>query len=660
MDTLRPSGPIHRRQRLVRLGKLLLLALALNLSLEILSFRSLPEALLLPFRHPVEFLYNTLILFSTLTLALPMGRRVFALVLICMFWMVLGIINYVLQSMRITPLGFYDFIIFVSNSSISSAYASFWQIAGLIAGALLLVAVMVLVFRHTRNMHPRRRLALLFVGIVWGLCIACTIPYAAFHRDYSEPTKAYRQNGFTYSLLRSAVDRGIARPERYDRESISSIVDDVDDPPQQPVGVGRNFIFLQLESFLDPVNYLTVTCSENPVPTFSELKHSCSTGYLYVPMIGGGTANVEFEVLTGMRIHDFGTGEYPYTTVLQDSVCESIAYDLRDLGYKAHAIHSNTATFYQRHLVFPRLGFDSFTSLEYMEPYSLNRIGWCRDRWLIRPILDALNADPEPDVIFTVSVQGHGNYLTETPEIPYAIQSHGLDENPDAKNAFDYYVSQLYETDTFLSMLLDELRAYPEPVTLVAYGDHLPALDFPDTAMRSGSMLATEYVIWTNDDSLPKEDQDLSSYQLTSYVMNRYGISHGLIMCFHQQHWSSDTYLEDLHHLEYDMLYGDRYMYDGEIPYIPVSMRMGLKDIEVQEATFDGKALVVQGENFTRSSVIHLDDHVLDTLFVNAQTLVAVPGLLDHIAGESLISVAQTASDGTVLSSTGTVPCTLW
>ena len=90
------------------------------------------------------------------------------------------------------------------------------------------------------------------------------------------------------------------------------------------------------------------------------------------------------------------------------------------------------------------------------------------------------------------------------------------------------------------------------------------------------------------------------------------------------------------------------------------AMRMGLKDIEVQEATFDGKALIVQGENFTRSSVIHLDDHVLDTLFVNAHTLVAVPGLLDHIAGESLISVAQTASDGTVLSSTGTVPCTLW
>lgn len=93
---------------------------------------------------------------------------------------------------------------------------------------------------------------------------------------------------------------------------------------------------MQLESFLDPANITSVTCSENPVPVFTRLKEECSTGLLHVPMIGGGTANVEFEVITGMNLGDFGTGEYPYSTILKSETCETIAYDLRNMGYTAH------------------------------------------------------------------------------------------------------------------------------------------------------------------------------------------------------------------------------------------------------------------------------------------------------------------------------------
>ena len=111
---------------------------------------------------------------------------------------------------------------------------------------------------------------------------------------------------------------------------------------------------------------------------FRTLKENGPSGFFTAPSVGAGTANTEFEVMTQMNVHDFGTGEYPYKTILQDTTCESIAYNLKELGLSAHVLHNNTATFYDRDKVFSKLGFDSFTSIEYMNDVEYNEIGWAR------------------------------------------------------------------------------------------------------------------------------------------------------------------------------------------------------------------------------------------------------------------------------------------
>lgn len=83
-----------------------------------------------------------------------------------------------------------------------------------------------------------------------------------------------------------------------------------------------------------------------------------------MPCFGAGTANTEFEVQTGMNMDDFGPGEYPYKTVLQSKVCESMAYDLKEKGYATHALHDNDGTFYDRYKVFSHLGYEDFTSID--------------------------------------------------------------------------------------------------------------------------------------------------------------------------------------------------------------------------------------------------------------------------------------------------------
>ena len=639
---------------------LLGLALLLNFVIEWLSRHHFTSAFMYMVTRPHAFLYNSLIIACTLGVAVLFRRKTFAVVLTSMLWLILGIINCGMHIVRITPLGFYDFVIWVHNISISNAYLTVGQFILIVVGVILFIAAMVVVFRKAPKWHPMRKRGLVFVICLWVVTAVCTVPYAMLCRDYADPAKAYRSYGFPYSLLRSAVDRGISKPQKYDEATISSILPEDAATPAPAAQELPNFVFVQLESFLPPDDITTVELSENPLPTFTHLRETCSTGWLYVPMIGGGTANVEFEVISGMKLSDFGTGEYPYSTVLKDSVCESVAYDLKELGYRTHAIHSNTATFYQRHLVYPQLGFDTFTSLEYMQDYTVNSLGWCRDKHLTTPILQALSADEEPDLVFTVSVQGHGMYSTSEPEEPYAIRSTGLEENPGLKNAFEYYVSQLKETDDFLAELLKELEAYPEPVVLVVYGDHLPALDIPEESLKSGSLLATEYVIWTNDGSLEKVDENVASFQLAAYTLGRYGIGSSTLMRFHQQRWKDANYLEDLHDLEYDILYGDQYLYGGESPYTPTDMKMGVLEIVPESAEYTGKAVIVRGRNFTPSSVVCLNGDRLDTVYVDGGTLVALPGLLDKLSEkEGVVSVAQIAADGTVLSQAGSLPCVI-
>ncbi|MBK5262794.1 MAG: LTA synthase family protein [Peptostreptococcaceae bacterium] len=139
-------------------------------------------------------------------------------------------------------------------------------------------------------------------------------------------------------------------------------IEEITDSTTKP----SNIIMVQLESFFDPTTLKDVTFSGDPIPNFRKLQESGSSGYITVPSVGAGTANTEFEVMSGMNTRLFGPGEYPYKSVLKDKTTETMAYDLKNPGYSTHAIHNHRGDFYGRNIVFPNLGFDTFTPVEYM------------------------------------------------------------------------------------------------------------------------------------------------------------------------------------------------------------------------------------------------------------------------------------------------------
>ncbi len=406
-----------------------------------------------------------------------------------------------------------------------------------------------------------------------------------------------------------------------------------------------NIIMLQLESFLDANHLVNYSFSEDPVPNFTRLKKNYSSGYLTVPVYGAGTINTEFEVLSGMSIDFFGTSEYPYRTILQSTTTESICYNLSSLGYHSYVIHNNTGIFYNRNTIFPKLGFDNFVSLEYMNDVEYTPTGWAKDNVLTGQILSALENDANKDFIYTITVQSHGQYQAPAEENQIKASA----KLPDTSEAFlgqvEYYVNQLHQTDAFVGELLDALSAYEEPTVVVMFGDHQPPLDFDETDLANNNKFQTEYVVWSN---YPMDNQklDLSAYQLSAYVMSRVGYDNGLLTKFHQRCVDSPNYKDELLLLQYDMLYGKQFVFHGVNPYQEKVMKMGIKDPRVTAMEPGGDVLYIYGENFTPWSVVRIDENAKDTTFINPNTL-SIP--YEEFENPTVI-VAQEAEGSTILS----------
>ena len=129
--------------------------------------------------------------------------------------------------------------------------------------------------------------------------------------DYFENiAQGYKDYGFVYSFSASVVDQGMTAPRDYSQEQVDTALSKVPDKDTETEEL-PNIICVLLESFIDPKDINFLNFSKNPVPNFDHLYQNYSSGYLTVPVVGAGTANSEFEILTGMGMQFFGLGEYP-------------------------------------------------------------------------------------------------------------------------------------------------------------------------------------------------------------------------------------------------------------------------------------------------------------------------------------------------------------
>lgn len=636
-----------------------LLACLVCFFIEVISRHSFSDAFSFMFDRSLVFLYNSLIVFTSLHLVYFFRRRALMRTLISVIWLFLGTINGCVLLKRVTPFSYTDLKLVNDLFTMQSNYFSKEEaIAVIILVAVVIAFICVLWKKGPKYAGKQHRVASILAVGAFALLIPMVTQAAVSNNilaSYFENiAQGYKDYGFVYSFSASVVDRGMNAPDAYSDETVQEALDKVTTPATDASVEKPNIICVLLESFVDPNEINFLECSENPVPNFENLAANYSSGYLTVPVVGAGTANTEFEILTGMGMQYFGLGEYPYKTILKTNSCESIASDLKNLGYGTAVVHNNGGNFYSRANAFSQMGFDNFTSKEMMDITEYTPLGtWPTDDILVNEVAKALDATPQQDFVYTITVQGHGAYPTEkvieNPEISVTGAT-----TEEANNEWEYYVNEIHEVDKFIANLTTMLSQRDEKTVVVFFGDHLPTMGLEDSDMKSGSIFKTRYITWNNF-GMEKVDRDITSFQLLAAVTDQLGIHEGTMFRLHQNNnfQDVDIYTEDMNLLQYDILYGKKYAYGQKDLYPASDLVMGVQDVVIDDLSVDGNILYLTGQNFTRWSKVFVNDEKVSTTYIDGTHLKISLNSLDE--GTNSIMVNQMGSSETVFRSSNVI-----
>ena len=477
-------------------------AIIINFVIEAMSRHSVLAALEYSRVSTKAFLYNAFMIFVTFSITYLFKRRVFTRIIISLLWLILGIVNGVMLSRRVTPFNAQDLKTVMEGLSLFTTYFNVIELAAMVIGAVLGVLVLIHLWKSAGKFQGKINY-ILSVAVVaasfggYGVLTDFVIENRIVSTYFANIAFAYQDYGLPYCFAASIFNTGISQPNGYTKDMLAEISNNGEiTKSTSDAEVLPNVIFVQLESFFDTSEFKSLQTSKDPLPNLRKMAEEYSSGYCQVPSIGAGTANTEFEVLTGMSLRYFGPGEYPYKTYLKEKPAESAATAFASFGYGTHAVHNHSGNFYSRAKVFNNVGFDTFVCKEFMN-FDTTETGWAKDEVLVSHIKDCLDSTEQQDFVFTISVQGHGSYPEERILKHPHLMAGGLEEE-ERNWQWDYYCNQVYEMDQFAGDLVKMMEKRGEPAVVVFYGDHLPTLGLTDADMKSGSLFNTNYVIWDN------------------------------------------------------------------------------------------------------------------------------------------------------------------
>ena len=362
------------------------------------------------------------------------------------------------------------------------------------------------------------------------------------------PLESYYRQGFLPSFISGAQTIKPSKPEDYTvsgaKKLISEYAKEYDGNSQTGgssttrLEATKQFdeekptvIAVMNETFSDLSIYQNMHADYQGPTYFKSIGDCLSRGRLYVSAYGGGTANTEFEFLTGNSMAYLGSGVYPYTTYdLTDT--ENLAAQFKSLGYYTTAMHPNHGTNWNRENVYKDFGFDQFLTINDFQNAETLR-GMVTDKATYDKILELLDTNSNPQFIFDVTMQNHSGY--DTGLIPYDKQMN-LNIDGVFNSNVNEYVSLIQQSDEALKYFLNKLSKLDRKVVVVFWGDHQPF--FPDTyndrwftneddATHQERLWQTSYIIWANYDvagnSQTSQEEDLSSNYLSSELMKLIG-----------------------------------------------------------------------------------------------------------------------------------------
>lgn len=324
-------------------------------------------------------------------------------------------------------------------------------------------------------------------------------------------TSNARYKGLAYVWMNQLTTEVIQKPEGYSKERLAKIQEkyrklaEVINKERNGYLSDQTVIYILSESFSDPRKISTVEVTQNPIPNIENIMQTHTSGQMQSDGYGGGTANMEFQTLTGLPFYNISqTVSVLYTEVfpkIHDVPSISNVYATED----KIAIHLAGKSNYSRDIVYSRLDFKDFITTNTKGVKYRNEGISPSDESTYDLVIE--NLSPQKGQFFSVmTMQNHSPWLEANPE---TLDAKGQGFTSEENSKLTFYSRLLYQTDAATQSFLESLSKIDKKITVVFYGDHLPGL-YPESAFKDypEGQYQTDYFIWSNFDA-PKMDYPL-------------------------------------------------------------------------------------------------------------------------------------------------------
>lgn len=469
---------------------------------------------------------------------------------------IIGVGNYFVVMFRSNPIVPWDIYSFETAMSVADNYVFSvdWALAEHIAMfiLMLIVGVRTNIRLNKKILRPILTVAMcipayFYISYLWqdNLERNTGLNDTLFNAKYM-----HSKDGFFVSFILDIHFLQIEEPKNYSDEYALSLlneqeVEKVETPEELP-----DIIAIMDETFSDPAVLGEFETNKDYMPFVHSILRgevaNTISGYADVSVLGGNTANSEFEFLTGNSMAFFPNGSVPYLQYIRDGI-STIVPQLEEYGYTTYGTHPYRAKGWNREFIYDLMGFDyryfqgSFSFEDKLRNY-------VSDEADFKSILEWRNNTEGPFFMFNVTMQNHSNYGGDFDNFDPQIVAKF--KNTYSNKYLNKYLSLMYETDQDVASLLSELSQSDRKTIVVFWGDHQPndyvvrpiykeyGLDFDNqTYEQQQQRQKTPFFIWANYDIQEQTNVEISLNYLNILLFETAGLQLDEYQTFRKNLW---------------------------------------------------------------------------------------------------------------------------
>lgn len=469
---------------------------------------------------------------------------------------IIGVGNYFVVMFRSNPIVPWDIYSFETAMSVADNYVFSvdWALAEHIAMfiLMLIVGVRTNIRLNKKILRPILTVAMcipayFYISYLWqdNLERNTGLNDTLFNAKYM-----HSKDGFFVSFILEIHFLQIEEPKNYSDEYALSLlneqeVEKVETPEELP-----DIIAIMDETFSDPAVLGEFETNKDYMPFVHSILRgevaNTISGYTDVSVLGGNTANSEFEFLTGNSMAFFPNGSVPYLQYIRDGI-STIVPQLEEYGYTTYGTHPYRAKGWNREFIYDLMGFD-YRYFQGSFPFEDKLRNYVSDEADFKSILEWRNNTEGPFFMFNVTMQNHSNYGGDFDNFDPQIVAKF--KNTYSNKYLNKYLSLMYETDQDVASLLSELSQSDRKTIVVFWGDHQPndyvvrpiykeyGLDFDNqTYEQQQQRQKTPFFIWANYDIQEQTNVEISLNYLNILLFETAGLQLDEYQTFRKNLW---------------------------------------------------------------------------------------------------------------------------